>query len=261
MAKGKGWIWLSLALVCALSAGVLTYFLLQRQNAAQQAAIEQALQQAAAAPAPVETIDLPVAVRELLVDTVITGQDLTLRAFPVEVVPPSALVDPAQIEGRVVSQRLSAGDLFMPASLYGGEVASLSSEIEPGRTVMAFPIIDLFTSVNLFVPNDRVDMLLSFAAEEQGMLTGYTVQNVRILRILIPRPTDNNPNPAPTALLLELSPAEAVLVKKVKDAGGTIDLALRSPLDNQPFEIDPVTNQDLIQLMRQGAPPSVGSIR
>ncbi len=30
MARSKGWIWISLALVCALSAGTLTYYLLQR---------------------------------------------------------------------------------------------------------------------------------------------------------------------------------------------------------------------------------------
>jgi pilus assembly protein CpaB len=264
MARAKGWIWLSLALVCALSAGGLTYFLLQQQSAAAEQALAEARQ---FAPPEIETAAIPVAARDLERGQVLTAQDFELKAFPVELVPSSAIADPAELEGQILAEHVSLGDIFRTSSLYGGTGAPLSSEIATGRTVIAFPVVDLFTGTGLFVEGDRVDLLLSVGLEAEqdgqavdaGDITGYTVQNVRVMRILRPRPTEEQPNPAPTALLLELDPSDAVMVKKVKDAGGTVDLALRSPADGDAFEVSPVTDGDLVRLMSgEGGPDIVG---
>jgi hypothetical protein len=48
------------------------------------------------------------------------------------------------------------------------------------------------------------------------------------------------------------------MVKKVKDAGGTIDLALRSPVDTNDFDVPVVTDGDLVRLMSGGS-DSVGN--
>ncbi|HMQ30630.1 MAG TPA: Flp pilus assembly protein CpaB [Chloroflexaceae bacterium] len=263
MARAKGWIWISLALVCAVSAGGLSYYLLQRQNAATQAAIAQAQQ----AVPEVETVAVPVAARSLERSTTLTAADIELKEFPLGLTPASALTDPELLAGRILSEPLAQGDFFRESSLYGNEAGSLSETIAPGKTVIAFPIVDLFSTTGLFVEDDRVDLLLSFqdlvASAEQagGPVTGYTVQNARVVRILTGPPSQDNPNPPPTALLLELDPSDAVMVKKVKDSGGTIDLALRSPLDNEPFDVSPVTNEDLIRLMGGdgGGPETTGN--
>lgn len=263
MARAKGWIWISLALVCALSAGGLTYFLLQRQSTATAEAIV-AAQQEAAAPQE-ETVSIPVATRDLERGTEIAPDAYELKEFPVSLAPSSAITDTELLTGQVLSQFIAQGDIFRPEALYGGTGAPLSSSIEAGRTIIAFPIADLFTGIGLFVEGDRVDLLLSIGVKaadgaDQGELTGYTVQNVRIMRIVSPQPTQDTPNPTPTALLLELDPADAVMVKKVKDAGGTIDLALRSPLDEDDFTVPPVTDTDLVTLMNSGdAPQTVGN--
>jgi pilus assembly protein CpaB len=254
MGRAKGWIWLSLALVCALSAGGLTYFLLQQQSAAAELALAEAR---TFAPPEIETAAIPVAARDLERGQLITPQDFELKAFPVDLVPSSAIADPAELEGQILAEHVSVGDIFRSSSLYGGTGAPLSSEIASGRTVIAFPVMDLFTGTGLFVEGDRVDLLLSVGVEAEqdgqavdaGEITGYTVQNVRVMHILRPRPTTEEPNPPPTALLLELDPSDAVMVKKVKDAGGTVDLALRSPVDSEAFDVGPVTDTDLIRLM------------
>lgn len=267
MARAKGWIWISLALVCALAAGGLTYFLLQRQSAAAAEEVDRVIQEAAAAPKE-ETVRVPVAARNLERGTQLTADAYELKEFPVSLAPTSAITDTELIADQVLSQFVAQGDIFRPESLYGGTGAPLSAEIEQGRTIIAFPIVDLFTGTGLFVEGDRVDLLLSIEVEadlpdgntETDDLTGYTVQNVRIMRILSPLPTPEEPNPAPTALLLELDPSDAVMVKKVKDAGGTIDLALRSPVDDQEFPVPPVTDGDLVNLMTNGAgPDTVGN--
>jgi pilus assembly protein CpaB len=265
MARTKGWIWLSLALVCALSAGALTYFLLQRQATETERLIQEAQANAAVVPV-VETVDLPVATRDLERGMMLVAQDFTLKPFPLELAPAIAITDTALLDGQILAERVTQGDFFRENALYGGGGGPLSSDIEQGRTVIAFPIVDLFTGTGLFVEGDRIDMLLSISAAgadadgEQASenLTGYTAQNVRIMRILSPTPTQENPRPAPTALLLELDPADAVMVKKIKDIGGTIDIALRSPLDEDAFPVPPVTDRDLFRLM-QGDSSIVGS--
>jgi pilus assembly protein CpaB len=57
-----------------------------------------------------------------------------------------------------------------------------------------------------------------------------------------PEPT---PTPAPSqiepqAVLIALSPQDALILKHLKDAGGIVDIVLRSPTSNQLFELDPV---------------------
>lgn len=270
MARSKGWIWISLALVCALAAAGLTYALLQQQNQAVEQAVQEAERNVEAEQRP--TVAIPVAADNIARGTVLTAQLFTSQDFFADAVPTSAITDTAQLEGQVLAADIAKGDIFRPESIYGGTGAPLSSVIESGRTVIAFPIVDLFTGTGLFVEGDRVDLLLSItveateqggeggeAAQQSADITGYTVQNVRVMRILGPRPTQENPNPAPTALLLELDPADALMVKKVKDAGGTIDMALRSPLDEDDFAVPPITDTDLIRLMGGQPPSTVGN--
>jgi pilus assembly protein CpaB len=264
MGRAKGWIWISLALVCALGAGGLTYVLLQRQNARATQALALAQQELASEPKEA-TVSIPVARQDLDRGIALTPEQFELKAFPVSLAPSSAITDTELLDGQILAQFVAQGDIFRPQDIYGGTGAPLSSLIEPGRTIISFPVIDLFTGTGLFVEGDRVDLLLSIGVEtttedgaEQGDITGYTVQNVRVMRILSPPPSEGDPTPAPTALLLELDPADAVMVKKVKDAGGTVDLALRSPVDQDDFDVPVVTDQDLIRLMDGSAPETVG---
>lgn len=256
MSRAKGWIWITLALVCALSAGGLTYYLLQRQSAATQRAVSEAAATAQVAPI-VETVSLPVAARDLERGAILTADDIVTKDYPKDLVPPAAIADAEQLNGKILIEPLIAGEIFRESALLGGTGTALSAQIEPGKTVIAFPIVDLFSGTGLFVAGDRVDLLLTRAGTapaadvpgDNGTITGYSVQNVRVLRVLSAPPTDSNANPAPTALLLELSPEDAVMVKRVKDGGGLIDLALRSPADNEVFDVDSVTDRDLLRLM------------
>jgi pilus assembly protein CpaB len=266
MARAKGWIWISLALVCALGAAALTYFILQQQNQAVEIAVQEARTEVQSEQRP--TVLIPVAGQDLERGTVLNSEFFDEREFFADAVPSSAITDTTLLEGQVLAANIAAGDIFRPETIYGGTGAPLSAEIEEGRTVVAFPIVDLLTGLAVFVEGDKVDMLITLpvpaegdgtqqdGTQQGGNLTGYTIQNVRIMRIVAPQPTSDNPNPAPTALLLELDPADAVMVKKVKDAGGTIDMALRSPLDDDNFTVPPVTDEQLFDLITNGEPPA-----
>jgi pilus assembly protein CpaB len=60
-----------------------------------------------------------------------------------------------------------------------------------------------------------------------------------------PTPTPDPAEINPQAVLLALKPQDALILKHIKDAGGIIDIVLRSPTSNQIFELSPVTSDYL----------------
>jgi pilus assembly protein CpaB len=60
-----------------------------------------------------------------------------------------------------------------------------------------------------------------------------------------PTPTPEPAEIIPQAVLLALKPQDALVLKHIKDAGGIIDIVLRSPTSNQIFELSPVTSDYL----------------
>ena len=50
------------------------------------------------------------------------------------------------------------------------------------------------------------------------------------------------------ALLLALDPQDALVLKHLKDTGAIFDLVLRSPTSNLLFDLEPVTDEYLIDL-------------
>ena len=55
-----------------------------------------------------------------------------------------------------------------------------------------------------------------------------------------PTPTPEPSSIEPQAVLLALSPQDALILKHIKDAGGIVDIVLRAPTSNQIFELNPV---------------------
>lgn len=56
----------------------------------------------------------------------------------------------------------------------------------------------------------------------------------------VPTPTPVPPEIEPQAILLALSPQDALVLKHLKDAGGVIDIVLRAPTSTQLFQLEPV---------------------
>ncbi len=55
-----------------------------------------------------------------------------------------------------------------------------------------------------------------------------------------PTPTPEPSQIEPQAVLIALSPQDALILKHLKDAGGIVDIVLRAPTSNQIFELNPV---------------------
>lgn len=247
MNKQRGWLLLSLGVLLALGTGVAVFFLLRQQ---QQAALAEARAVAAAQVAPVATIELPVAARPLTPGTTLTAADVQLKEFPVDLVPQAAITDTVILENQVLAESVGAGETFSSPQLAGASAARVSSQLPAGQVLYAFPVADLLNQVGVVEPGDRLDLLITLPianadATSATQVTAFTVQNILVFDVVRPI-VDEEEQAAAVALLLSLTPADAALVKHVRDSEASIDFVLRSVLDSEPFEVAPLDREALI---------------
>ncbi|MBX0327046.1 Flp pilus assembly protein CpaB [Oscillochloris sp. ZM17-4] len=246
MNRRQGWVLLSLGIVLALGTGALVFFLLQQQ---QRTLSVEAERMAAEQVAPVvATMDLPVAARPLQPGAVITSDDVLMKPFPLDLVPVAAITDTISLRDQILIAPIGQGETFSTGKLAGGEAGTISQQIEPGQVIFAFPISDLLTQVDILADGDRIDMLMTMPVisadgTESHDVTAYTLQNINIFRVLRPSLEADQP---PIALLLTMTPEDALMLKRLKDSGGKIDFVLRPITDREPVEVPPVTDEVLV---------------
>lgn len=249
MSRRNGWIFFVLGLALALGTGVIVFLFLQRQAIA----VEQQSRQAALEKyAPPPTLALPVAAHPLAAGATISAADYIMKEFPLDLVPIQAITDTASIDTKLLVQPISQGETFHSAQFLGGQGSALSQQIKKGYVLFAFPIVDLMGQSDILQDGDRVDLYITLPLKalrnddtesELGKATALTLQNIEVFKIVHSAKQDDAQEGAPTALLCSVTPADAVVLKYAKDSGGTIDFALRSPADKEPFTtpwIDPV---------------------
>jgi pilus assembly protein CpaB len=231
--RRKGWMFFALGLVLALSAAVMVFIVLQNPSAPP----------AAAPPAP-PTTKLPVAARPLEPGMKISSADYIMKDFPLDLVPVSAISETVSLDSQLLVRPIGQGETFRSDQFMGGEGASMSQQIKQGMVLFAFPIVDLMSQSDVVRDGDHVDLLLTLplkglreddTEKDLGQATALTLQNIEVFKVLRTAKQEDQPEGAPTALMISVTPADAVILKYAKDADGKIDFTLRSPLDTEPF--------------------------
>lgn len=243
MTRRSGWILLTLGLVLAIGAGALVYVTLQQQSeAAAKLAREQAMEEVKR---EIQTVPLPVAAHAIEPGRPLTTADFVTKDFPVDLVPTGAVTSTVELENRILLRPVGQGETIQRGLLLGESGTALSQQIKQGHVLFAFPIVDLMGQSNLIEDGDRIDLLLTVPpttlpdGTTTSRVSALTLQNIEVFKVL--RPVDEEGNQgAATALLCSMTPEDAVMLKFIKDSGGTIDFALRSPLDIDPFTAPPV---------------------
>lgn len=250
MARYRGWMVFGLGLFLALAAGGLTFFALQQQRSAAEVESRRLVMESMKVP----MIKIPVAARALEPGVVLSDADFVVKDFPQDLVPTTAVTQTVSLASQVLTEPIGAGETFRTDKFLGNAGATMSQQIEPGKVLVAFPVIDLLSQSNLVQDGDRVDLLLTIAPKkdqaDQGddKTTAITLQNIQVFKVL--RSSGDKEKEAelgPTAFLCSLSPQDSLLLKFIKDSGGTIDFALRSSLDQNQHDATPVDMQELNQ--------------
>jgi pilus assembly protein CpaB len=251
---------LTAGLVVAALADVVAYMTLSRAAAPESG-------EPVAAPPQVSVV---VAAQRIEVRSLLTAEDLELKEMPVDAVPETALRQVEDGVGRITLVDLYPGEVLLTGRLVDPDVVAADGRtalvINDDQVLMAFPAEDLMSRVNVLKPGDHVDLLFSYelpigqvtggvpgvgppveggqaaAGEEAEQVTFTLLQNVVIAAIT----GGGEEEDGVRALLLTLSPQDALVLKWMKDAGGIVDIVLRAPGVEVEFPTDPVDLDYLI---------------
>ncbi len=289
MGRLRGCIWLTAGLIVAILAGAVAFITVERASTLRTSetttgpqvevvvATEAIAVRSQLSPEMLQLRKLPVesvpegALRDI---DQATDRITLVELYPGEVVLRQRLLDP----------NVTSAD---------GRMALVVAEDE---VLMAFPVEDLMSQIHMLKPGDRVDLLFSLdfpvnrgiesltsqtetgtteavvspTGQEDEQATFNLLQNVTVAAIVSNTPSATTEegavgttavrtarqNTGPEAILFTVSPQDALLLKYAKDAGGQVDIVLRAPGVEQPFETDPVDVDYMIYRYR--IPTDVG---
>lgn len=279
MARSRGCLWLIAGAVVALLAGLVGYLTLSRATA----------QQSAPASSGAPEVQVVAASQAVGVRSPLTENDLVLRSVPVNVAPEGALREVRAAVGKVTMTDLVPGEVILQQRLADPNVASPNGRtalmLAGDEVLMAFPAADLMSKAGIIKPGDHVDLLFSLQVptnrglsavrtanggsasagsgaagggnSEEEQTTFSVLSNLTISALVAgSAPTEKGDIGAPLAYLFAVSPQDALVLKYVKDAGGTLDMVLRAPGAEQPADAEPVDVDYLIRRYR--LPTEVG---
>ena len=291
MARTRGCIWLVAGLVVAALAGFVAYVTLTRATVTRTTAggaVGPSVSVVVAARAvqvrsqliaqDLQKKELPVeAVPEGAVRDVAQaeGRVTLVDLYPGEVILAQRLVRPDTVTANGRFALVLAEDQVLMA-FPAEDLMSRVGVLKPGDHV------DILFSLDF--PANRSVAALGAAGggatggSEEEQATFNLLQNVTVAAIVAQRPAATTrttagltagatptprPDAAPTvpqtppeALLLTVAPQDALLLKYALDAGGKVDIVLRAPGVEQPFEVEPVDVDYVINKFR--IPTQVG---
>ncbi len=253
MGRLRGFLWLFVGLIVAIMAGFVAYITLSRAGVQQSGGLISAPE-----------VGVVVAARALEVGAVLDEEDVELRAIPVNAIPEGALRSTEDAVGLLTLVELYPAEVLLAQRLVDPNVVSgdgrIAVVVAEDEVLMAFPTEDLMSKIALLKPGDQVDMLFSLdipytdfsqisgaagaarssPQEKEEQSTFTVLENVTVAAIVGSETTTGGTGGAADALLLTVSPQDALVLKYVMDAEGIVDILLRSPGSDQPFESEPV---------------------
>ena len=251
MARTRGCLWLAAGLVVALLAGVVGFMVLSRTGGGRS-------DQAPAAGAEVPVV---VAAQAVEVRSVLRAEDVAVKQMPVSAVPEGALRAVEEVAGKITLVALYPGEVILTQRLVDPNLTAADGRtavvVAENEVLMAFPAADLMSKAGILKPGDHVDLLFSLkiptnreagAQNAQDELQTFdALSNVTIAATVAGQSSGQGQTAPPEALLLTVSPQDALVLKYVKDAGGVLDVVLRAPGDTKPYPAEPVDTDYVIR--------------
>lgn len=228
MRELRSWIFLGLGLLLASLTGLSLYAVAQDVGPKQVAAAS-------------ESATIIVARSDIVTHAVLTADMLTRKTYPTSLVPTGAFTNEADAVGQTTLSAIPAGAAVVRSQLVsanGRTGASVS--LEKGKVLVAFPTADPLTLAGLVKPGDRVDVLATVMSGtgETARKTQTTLQNLEVVDVL----TSGTGIQKTMSLTFVVDHQVALVLKYLRDAQATIDLAVRSRAEN---ELTTTTSVDL----------------
>jgi pilus assembly protein CpaB len=219
----KSFVQLGLALLLALSAGILVFQWMQSKAAASRSQA-------------VRTAPLVVAARDLPAGTKLAPDMLRMQHYPENMLPAQHYPTANEIEGRILASGVSANEPLTPSRLAGEAAAGgISAVITHGKRAMAVKGNKVMGLAGLIRPGSMVDVLVTLPVDNNASktMTKVVLENVPVLAAGAQMTTDKDEAAQVADIYtLELTPQESEKIA-LASTQGTLHFALRNASDTE----------------------------
>jgi pilus assembly protein CpaB len=203
---------------------------------------------------PAEMAEVMVAANDLQVGARVEEHDIKVIKIPSGDMPPGTPRRKADVIGHGVILPIPKGDFILPLHLAGENAgAGLPALIPPGMRAVSVRVNEVVSVAGFVTPGTRVDVLLTGSPTGSGEQQTTTVlQNVAVLasgHTLERTSSGEAQNTAVITLLVTPDDAQRLTLAAKQ---GSIQLALRNPLDTKQDEVPPSIARGLFH---GGSPP------
>lgn len=232
MRASKAWIFLLVGILLAGATGFSLYRIVSTARPAAAAAAS--------------SVDVVVAKVAIPARTVLTGEILAVKTYPVDLAPPGGFTSVSDVLGSTTSVPVARSQPIVRDQLSAvGSAEVTSFVIDTGKVMVAFPTTDPLTTAGLVNVGDHVDLLATVlqGSGENAKLTQTTLQDLEVVELLAP--TKEQPQ-RQRALVFVVDHQVALVLKYLRDAQTTVDLVIRSRAETDRAT---TTTVDLTYLM------------
>lgn len=267
MMRRRGLLLLGAGLIAAIAAAILVFYLSTPQHPTEQLFTNPTV-------TPIPVAQVVVARRDIASGQQVSAQDVDTRTFPLSVILPDAIRDPASVISKTATAPIFGGQTLLSRQFGsappGQPTAPESTAIPKGKVLMAFPATGMLESTGAVQKGDQVDIMITLpvsgtvdlqsnGAPAQGrpgdrsVVSQATLQNITVYSTGLWTPQGGAATAAEQpvkVLTFIVDHQEALILKYIKDSGGTIDLVIRSAQDTNQVPTDAVSLDYLVDLFR-----------
>jgi Flp pilus assembly protein CpaB len=260
--KRRSWLWFVVAAILAILAGVLAIVILSREA------------EAPTTPPQAQQQQLVVVARNpIAVDSIIRTDNVTLAER--DEIPSGGATEVGTVVGAIARQDIAQGEVIKMQDIRViSDTTRVRLQIGDESLAVVLPADDILSQWGAVLRGDHVDVLFSLdiiletpmypeefvAIGQEEMIANIerdqsldnasvlALQNLEVLDIIQePQPPEQaqaaeegQVEPRRTALVLKISPQDAVVLKYLRDSVAQIDVALRNADNETLFNVQPV---------------------
>ena len=217
---------------------------------------------ARAAPPPVHaTTHVLTAAMNLTVGTKVEARHVaTIEMIPGQE-PVGTFHDFKEIDGKVTIVNVPAGQMLM-APMFGKEGESaLAAVVAKDKRAVTVRVDDVVGVAGFLLPGNHVDVVATRKDDRTQVVTAETIlSDIKVLAVDQSIATNSNEPVVVRAVTLEVTPDDGETLLKWK-AAGSIQLALRNPLDASDARHKPAPIKVAVKVVAPARDPTITVIR
>lgn len=189
-----------------------------------------------------------VAARDLQPGTELTASAVTTIDWPAGESPTGAFSNPAQLNSRVLKTVVARGEPLLENKLAPvGTRGGLSSVIDPGKRAITVRVNEVVGVAGFALPGNYVDILVNTQDEQQKPISKIVLEKILVLAVAQESTRDETKPKLVDAVTLEVTPEQAEALDLARSIG-TLSLALRNQMDQEPIQTAGARRSDLLDM-------------